>query len=143
MEPPPLIVTERFINPGFTGAYGHGAGVLVLVYGVVAIIKTPNDYHESIMASREYQDLLSHKDIWIPTVILANKALEILEFGGKLDKRTGRIIGRARKSGMLEVGSANDLFLNDALGFKDAFSTLGFRLLNECLVDMTLVHYKI
>ena len=218
MEPPPLIVTERFINPGITGAYGPEAGVLVLVYGVVAIIKAPNDYHESIRASKEYQDLLSSKDIWIPTAILANKALKILELRGKgkitlrpgyieipsikyrersifmenwyapirawynesaslphydrsreivtdvilevgmlnyelygdnlilhvmvklLDKRTGRIIGRARNSGMLEVGSAKDLFLNDALGFKDAFSTLGFRLLNECLINMSLVH---
>jgi hypothetical protein len=218
MEPPPLIVTKKFLNPGVAGAYGPGAGVLVLVFGVVAIIDAPNDYHESIRASKEYQDLLSSKDIWIPTEILAKKALEILELRGKgkitlrpgyleipsikyrersifmenwyapirawynetpslpyyershekvtdvilevgilnyelygdnlilhvmvklLDTRTGRIIGRARNSGMLEVDSVKDLFLNDALGFKDAFSTLGFRLLNECLIKMSLLH---
>jgi len=218
MEPPPLIVTEGFINPWLTGAYGPGAGVLAVVYGVVVIIKAQNDYHESIRASKGYQDLLSSKGIWIPTEILANKALEILELRGKgkitlrpgyvgipsienrersvfmenwyapirawynespslphydrshervtdvilevgllnyelygnnlilhvmvklVDTRTGRIIGRVRNSGILEVGSTKDLFLNDALGFKDAFSTLGFRLLNECLINMSLVH---
>jgi len=218
MEPPPLTVTERFINPGFTGAYGPGAGVLAVVYGVVVIIKTQSDYYKSKNASKEYKDLLSSKGIWIPTEILANRAFEILELRGKgkithrpgyieipgienrerslfmenwyapirawynenpslpnydrghegvrdvileigllnyelyadnlilhvmvklVDTRTGKIIGRVRNSGMLEVGSTKDLFLNDALGFKDAFSTLGFRLLNECLINLSLVH---
>jgi len=218
MEPPPLTVTEGFINPWFTGAYGPGAGVLAVVYGVVVIIKAQNDYRESLRASKEYEDMLSSNGIWIPTVILANKAAEILESTGKgkitlrpgyvkipsiiqrertilmenwyapirawynanpsllhydrhdervsdlilevgiisyeiygdnlmltvmvktVDPRDGQVYGKVSKSEMLYVGSAKYLFNDDARGFKDVFNRIGFRLLNECLINLSIVH---
>jgi len=222
MEPPPLTVTTAmstgFLIPGFAGVYGPGAAALALVYGVIVVINAPNDYRESIRASKEYEDMLSSNGIWIPTVILANKTAEILESAGKgkitlrsgyvkvpsiiqrertilmenwyapirawynanpsllhydthdervsdlilevgiisyeiygdnlmltvmvkmVDPRDGQVYGRVSNSEMLYVGSAKDLFNDDARGFKDVFNRLGFRLLNECLINLSLVH---
>jgi hypothetical protein len=218
MEPPPLIVTSGYLNPGFIGAYGPGTAGLALVYGVIVMIIGPNDNRESIRASKKYLEMLSSNGIWIPTVILANKAVETLESMGKgkitlrpgyvkmpnitdreqtifmenwyspirawynanpsllqydrqdervqnlilevgiisyevygdnlmltvmtkiVDPRDGHVSGRVRSSGMVYIGSTKDLFIDDARKFKDVFSRLGFRLLNECLIKLSLVH---
>ena len=56
-----------------------------------------------------------------------------------VDPKTGRIPGRARDSGTLDVGGAQGLSSDEARGFKDAFGALGSRLLNECLKSVSLV----
>jgi hypothetical protein len=86
MEPPPLTVSGELSGlAGLSGAYGPGAGGLLIIYGVVVLAKEKDWLQSTPTSSEYYQSILAWDNVWVPTVILVDHAAEILRKNSNAD----------------------------------------------------------
>ncbi|HEY3488979.1 MAG TPA: hypothetical protein VGK27_02520 [Candidatus Deferrimicrobiaceae bacterium] len=91
IEPPPLTVTGDYFQSGglslLSGASGPGGGGLGLLYGIVILVKLPEELHTAKTRSESYQEILAKGEAWIPTEILAKRATDRLNGQGGCETR--------------------------------------------------------
>lgn len=85
MEPPPLDVSGESIGAAdvafLPGGYGPGAGALVAIAGVVALMNHAGSSRDARARLENYRAAISDNDAWSPTMRLAGAAAVMLRSG--------------------------------------------------------------